>query len=1035
MSVCSRFFLLILCLSGHWWHPLAAQNLNEDLRQALAYYKAGSYEEALPIFEQHAEVFLNQYEDDLEAVNGYLKLLYECYVQTGREQQAHQMKDLIASIAYNANRAQSTEDPWQTANHQARALYQEGRYEEALRGFEYARQLAKEQHGSQHQVYATLSSNIALAHKALGHYQEAISFYEQACEGLANTIGTENGVYATACSNLGVVYALVGRYLEAETCYQKALDIERLTEGVESAAYATSLNNLASLYKSMGLYEKAEPQYKEALRIRAEVLGTKHADYATSCNNLGLFYKNIGQYLVAEKLLQEALRIWSHSPGKAHPTYATGASNLALLYEDLGKYAQAQDLHLEVLQIRAQTLGKQHQDYALAANNLAAFYAQTGDYAQAHKYYQEALDIKAHTLGKQHPSYATTLSNQADILSRQGKHTEALVLLQQAYRIRQEALGTAHPDFALAANNLAACYFYLQQYDKAQPLFEEAVRNRLEQLDILLPTLAETERRNYVQTLKPFFDNYYLYAQTYTQAAPHTKPQIAQQLFDLNLRIKGLLFLSFQKLQRQILESQNDALISQYHHWKSRQAYLVEAIQWPLAERQARKVNLQSLRDEVYQLEKQLLQGLQRDGLSESNTLAQRQTSPRWQDIQQKLQPGEVLIDIVRSQGKDETEIYYTALLLQPQQAPQWIPLHNGYQLESRYLPFYRKSIALQKTDTLSYRYFWEPLRQAIGDAKRLYLCPDGAYHQVNLLSLLLPDKGKYLHELLDIRLLVSPQELLYRHAETQPQQRDLKNQSIYLFGYPLYEVGPSSDKLSPDSAALKEGAGFREILGQDSTQRLLNTEGRIAMLPGTQTEVMHIAQMAEQAGMKVSLFVLEQARETALKQLEQAYMLHVATHGFFLPAPQRQSRYYRLFNDPLKRSGLLLAGASQGLQGIQQGQNDGILYAHEVLGLRLENTALVVLSACETGLGELSNGEGVYGLQRAFRQAGAQRVLMSLWTVSDEATQALMSLFYQYALLEKLPTHEAFRKAQEQLRSRYPHPYYWGAFVLVGGD
>jgi CHAT domain-containing protein len=137
--------------------------------------------------------------------------------------------------------------------------------------------------------------------------------------------------------------------------------------------------------------------------------------------------------------------------------------------------------------------------------------------------------------------------------------------------------------------------------------------------------------------------------------------------------------------------------------------------------------------------------------------------------------------------------------------------------------------------------------------------------------------------------------------------------------------------------------------------------------------------------------------------------------------------------HDPLLNSGLLLANAQQGITGLLTNGEDGVLTAKEALNLTLDKTDLVVMSACETGLGEIRNGEGVYGLQRAFQQAGAKTVVISLWKVSDEATQELMSRFYENLLSKKLSKREAFQQAQSALMKKYPEPYYWGAFVVVG--
>jgi CHAT domain-containing protein len=220
---------------------------------------------------------------------------------------------------------------------------------------------------------------------------------------------------------------------------------------------------------------------------------------------------------------------------------------------------------------------------------------------------------------------------------------------------------------------------------------------------------------------------------------------------------------------------------------------------------------------------------------------------------------------------------------------------------------------------------------------------------------------------------------------------------------------------------------------------------GQVLPLPGTKVEVEAIAAVLASQDVAVSVYLEEQASETKLKALKQPNILHIATHGFFLPnstMPPKDNMIgmerMTTFENPLMRSGIMLAGCEAFLKGqdivsdVQEGE-DGILTAQEALLLNFEKTSIAILSACETGLGEIHNGEGVYGLQRALQQAGVRTVIMSLWKVSDDATEQMMQHFYQYWAVEKHKKREAFRLAQLKLRESYPEPYYWGAFVIVG--
>jgi len=231
-----------------------------------------------------------------------------------------------------------------------------------------------------------------------------------------------------------------------------------------------------------------------------------------------------------------------------------------------------------------------------------------------------------------------------------------------------------------------------------------------------------------------------------------------------------------------------------------------------------------------------------------------------------------------------------------------------------------------------------------------------------------------------------------------------------------------------------------------------IKTRGEVfSDLPGTKVEVENIASVLQQGGWNVNTLIGDSASEENIKEVKQPGILHIATHGFF------NSNAMEIKN-PLLYSGLLLSSANRTIAGEKPNplQEDGVLSAYEAMNLNLDNTDLVVLSACETGLGEIKNGEGVYGLQRAFKVAGAKSIIMSLWKVDDEATQELMVSFYKHWLGPTQPPRRggenanaaisppprgglggakrsAFLKAQKDIQKKYPNPYYWGAFVMVG--
>jgi CHAT domain-containing protein len=347
------------------------------------------------------------------------------------------------------------------------------------------------------------------------------------------------------------------------------------------------------------------------------------------------------------------------------------------------------------------------------------------------------------------------------------------------------------------------------------------------------------------------------------------------------------------------------------------------------------------------------------------------------------------------------------------------VVLPNGKLLEGRALRFYKNAITSQLKDTLSYQHFWATIAPAVTGKSRLYLSLDGVYNQINLNTLLQPG-GNFLVADKNLTLLSNTKDLL---ALKGRRIKRMSSSTATLFGFPTFFLGKQKGKeLAP---ARERGEAMDIAADTDRTG--------ISPLAGTQEEINKVETILKNGKLNTSSFMAEQATEAQLKKVNHPRVLHIATHGFFVDEKNNASQMNTGDDqNPLLRSGLLLTGASDFIQNqVQLDDENGILTAYEASNLNLDNTDLVVLSACETGRGEVQNGEGVYGLQRAFQTAGVQSIIMSLWKVDDIATQQLMISFYTNWMGGKSKA-EALKTAQLELEKKYPHPYYWGAFVML---
>jgi CHAT domain-containing protein len=494
------------------------------------------------------------------------------------------------------------------------------------------------------------------------------------------------------------------------------------------------------------------------------------------------------------------------------------------------------------------------------------------------------------------------------------------------------------------------------------------------------------------------------------------------------------LFSSTQKIKNNILNSEDKNLIRKFEEWQFERDKIAKLYRLSKQQLKDKFINLDSVIATANDKEKELSR------LAEGFSDAYQKKQIKFEEVQSKLSKDEAAIEIVRFRYYDKNwtdTIYYAALIIKKNSKhPELVLFKNGNDLETKYIKNYKRSILNQLEDKDSYNQFWEPIAKKLKGIKKVYISPDGVYNQINLATLMNPKTEHYLSDDLDIRVVTSTRDLVERHTPKSPF--DKGEHIVELFGDPMFNLD-STKHLELASAISENRTRDFYYLGNtlDST-----TRGGIMPLPSTRTEIEQIANEFTKKGWKVNSHLGEKALEEAVKGVDNPKVLHIATHGKFLKDVEVKDddrmlgmETKRVAENPLLRSFLLFSGAENTLNEQKldnQNTDDGLLTAYEAMNLNLDKTDLVVLSACETGLGEIKNGEGVYGLQRAFQQAGAKSIIMSLWTVPDKETQELMTSFYTKWLNGK-DKRTAFNEARNEMRDKYHYPYYWGGFVMVG--
>jgi CHAT domain-containing protein/Tfp pilus assembly protein PilF len=862
--------------------------------------------------------------------------------------------------------------------------------------------------------------------RSAGRYSEAIPLAQKVLEIVEKQLGPEDPNTANVLEGLAGLYHATGAYGQAEPLYRRALALREKAMGPEHPDTAASLYSLAELYRGMGIYAQAEPLVQRALAIREKVLGPEHPDTAASLYLLAMLHYETAAYAQAEPLYQRALAIQEKTLGPEHSDTATSLSALANLYQAMGLYAKAEPLYQRALAVQEKTLGPEHPRTARALNNLADLYRTTGAYAKAEPLYQRALSITEKVLGPEHPDTATVLNNLARLYEDTRAYGKAEPLYQRALAIQEKTLGPEHPRTAVALNNLAVFYWANGDLSRARLFFSRA--QLIEERNLSSFFLAGSESRKHA----------YL-----AQMLGKTSSNISLSLILPDRQAKALGLHGVLTTKGRVLDAMSESTARVRASVKPEDRAIVEELITVAQQRSTLTYQgIGNLKPEVYRQRLQALvarqEQLETDLSTRSAEFRQQATLITLPAVQAAIPKGAALIEWYRyhpvdPKAKDpqsrwgKPEPRYVAYVLTREAEPVVVDVGEAGAIEQLVHDFrtglsdrtstYVKDVAKELYETL-----YKPLQQHVGDAKHLLISPDGA---LNLLpyAALLDERGTYLGSKKEITYLTSGRDLLRFESSSG-------------------EKGETVIVADPDYGKAAAVVAKGEISEPSKRSAELDRGGMdFKPLPGTAEEAKTL-----KALLKVSddhMLTQANATEEQFKQLHGPRILHVATHGFFLKDNELPAEALKpvgfsqdhapvpLRENPLLRSGLALAGANQRRSGEK---DDGILTAAEVAQMDLRGTQLVVLSACETGVGDVQNGEGVYGLRRALVLAGAETQVTSLWKVADEATKDLMVDYYQ-RLLKGEGRSEALRNAQLTLMKSKDrsHPYYWAAFVPIG--
>ena len=861
-------------------------------------------------------------------------------------------------------------------------------------------------------------------------YEEAVPYFQK-CESLykarfkpTKKKGNKAALKIAACQFfLGAIADLMGNPYEGVRLTSSASEFLKNYYGVDNDLYIKNLSILARCYSDIG-------NNVESIRIANDLLEIfdnqesgkyKNSDaYAVVLQQLAVFQHEIGNYAEATRLGNLALNKLENIAERTYdPIYneivIRALCNVAVFYYDLGNYDEAISTSNRALDMMESTDIQDNSSYVTLLFNLADYHCLNHNLDEALGYAAKSVDVAVRTLGKENLYYAMALNTLAYITFAKGNKDEAIRLGTLAAQITKKAIGENHPYYLAEIGNLSYYYFYTDKYDDAAEcisqtygIFTKYILNNFSLMTAKERSVFWKKNADFVGKELPLF------------AYKHPDSTLVSLAYDCQVFSKGILLNAELEIQNLIERSGDTTFAKLFGKIRRDRTLLDNLYQTPTDKR---LMDADSLAKAIERDEIALVQSSKALGDYTNNL------SISWQDIQKNLNDNDVAIEFANVKDTAAKQSVYIALVLKRNMSsPALVKLYESDDFWDIKTKDYYATPKL-------YNLVWQPLAQYLEGAKNVYFSPSGRLHTIGIEYL--PDAdGIIFAEKYDTYRLSSTRELAINRAINP-------NKKATTYGGIQYELTPDERRKLKDNDDNYAPSNYR-----DMPQITANLRGLgMGYLDGTKLESASIAALLRSANYNVTALSETAATEESFKQLSGTGLkiLHIGTHGFYETASDMENAGYRFFSEKqqseedrsLSCSGLLFAGANSALDPkrvaeIPEGADDGILTAKEISRLDFQGLDLVVLSACQTGLGEITS-EGVFGLQRGFKKAGAQTIVMSLWKVSDESTQLLMVEFFKN-LTAGQSKRAAFLAAQKTVREKYPNPLHWAAFVMVDG-
>jgi CHAT domain-containing protein len=815
----------------------------------------------------------------------------------------------------------------------------------------------------------------------------------------------------------------LGRLVEAQFFYDKAICIfKEQSSNPDKSALAFALAHYAGYLQEIGYYSKSLNTNIEALTIRKENVKKNIYQIINLYNSIAENYLALGSIDNAIDFSNKALEYCAIYYDSTFPIYYSTLSNLAVYESIKGNLIKALDLNLKVLKLKEKAIGINSADYALSLNNLSVLYGNQRNYEKSIEYCTQAAQIRRNLFGENHSQFALSLANLGFNYLKIGDYKTSKQCNLNSLNIYSNSGKKYTESYSICSDNLSLSYYALSQYDSAYFYALNNYKNNSYNFNLNKAGLGENmalKAKYRLENAMNFTLNFFIHCKSNNN-----------ELYANCLNSKGIVSNSSSLLTKRIYSDKVVGDIQLFEELKFLKTKLLNIYE---DENTLNNDNSLEIQLKIEEIEKKL--SLKYNYLK--NNISNY-------ELTKVLSDNNVFLDIFPFPKYDfvedrwlDSNNYIVFISNSDDTLVDYVIIENGLELEQNIYTDYKIEVSEKRNasdlkNEIYYNSFWKPIADKIGDAKTVYVSLGGAYNNINLNTLYNPETGKYLIEEKDIRIVNSARDFVLMKGR---EKKEYTSNTSALYGFPDFNGNASMTADTMDYFALTRD------LDQQWIDSLTRGGMKAAPLPSTKVEVDEIAGTFQKNGWNVKTYTGVAASEGNIKQEVSPRVLHIATHGYFfedIQLDKTTDRFLgmdrqRVVQDPMLRSGLLMTGANKTLQGEEMKGENGLLSAAEASLMDLRGTELVVLSACETGKGEVKNSEGVYGLRKAFSDAGARNIIMSLWKVDDKVTQEFMTRFYEIWLNEKTSIREAFNRTQLEIKAKYPQPFYWGAFILVG--